>query len=100
MERLELLAIGADADADLQPAVAEMIERRDLLRHDDNVRRIGSTRTPVPCLPPGGPGVVAHTDRIAVIVGLPEDDGPRGVRRGHDAHRECVRASDQSRLGP
>src|SRR5579862_4917488 len=36
-ERLEFLAIGADPDADLDPAAAEMVERRDLLRHHDDV---------------------------------------------------------------
>src|SRR5262249_24251682 len=36
LQRLELLAVGADADADLEPALAEMVEGGDLLgRHHD-----------------------------------------------------------------
>ena len=38
LQRLELLAIGADAEADLDPALAEMVQRRDLLgQHHDVV---------------------------------------------------------------
>ena len=37
IERLELLAVGADADTDLHAAIAEMIERGDLLGHHHDV---------------------------------------------------------------
>ncbi len=37
LQRLEFLTIGADADADLEPSLAEMVERRDLLCRHNNI---------------------------------------------------------------